>query len=79
MRCLTPSVLTFKFSNALDVNHVQYSVKYIHWVVTEFRQSRVVQAASKAQLIRRAAAAPNQIGRIKFGSSTVAVRRMNRA
>ena len=32
-----------------------------------------------AQFIRRAAAVPNQIGRIKFGSSTVAARRMNRA
>ena len=34
---------------------------------------------SMAQFIRRAAAVPNQIGRIKFGSSTVAARRMNRA
>ena len=32
----------------------------------------------EAQFIRRAAAVPNQIGRIKFGS-TVAARRMNRA
>ena len=31
-----------------------------------------------ARFIRRAAAVPNQIGRIKFGSSTVAARRMNR-
>ena len=34
---------------------------------------------TKAQFIRRAAAVPNQIRRIKFGSSTVAARRMNRA
>ena len=34
---------------------------------------------TNAQFIRRAAAVPNQIGRIKFGSSTVAARRMNRA
>ena len=34
---------------------------------------------NKAQFIRRAAAVPNQIGRIKFGSSMVAAQRMNRA
>ena len=33
----------------------------------------------KAQFIRRATAVPNQIGRINFGSSTVAARHMNRA
>ena len=33
----------------------------------------------KAQFIRHAAAVPNEIGRIKFGSNTVAARRMNRA
>ena len=33
----------------------------------------------EAQFVRRAAAVPNQIGRIKFGSSTAAARHMNRA
>ena len=33
----------------------------------------------KAQFIGRAAAVSNQIGRIKFGSSTVTARHMNRA
>ena len=48
----------------------QYTENEIYWNTLEH---------SKAQFIRRAAAVPNQIGRIKFGSSTVAARRMNRA
>ena len=38
-----------------------------------------LEVKTRAQFICRAAAVPNQIGRIKFGSSTVAARRMNRA
>ena len=48
--------------------------------VNDLNSTRVgIRQESKAQFIRRAAAVRYQIGRIKFGSSTVAARRMNRS
>ena len=59
-------------------NQIQ-CIELYHYITQFPGSAQLTPWLLKAQFIRRAAAVPNQIGRIKFGSSTVAARRMNRA